>query len=44
MSGLFVNGVNKEGQGLTDFGYYTDETGVHAKVSELSQFVEEDKA
>lgn len=44
MSGIFVNGVNKEGQGMTDFGYYTEERGHHRNVSELGELVAEDKA
>lgn len=44
MSGIFVNGVNKKGQEMTDFGYYTEERGPHRSVSELEKLVAEDKA
>jgi hypothetical protein len=44
MSSIFVNGVNKKGQGLTDFGYYTEERGNYRTVSEFEELVSEDKA
>jgi len=40
MSGIFVNGVKKKCQGMTDFGYYTEERGFNRKVSELENLVE----
>lgn len=44
MRGLFVNGVQKKGQGATDFGYYVEETGFSRSISELERLVAEDKA
>lgn len=44
MRGTFVNGALKEGQGMTDFGYYAEERGVNRGLSELEELVAEDKA
>lgn len=44
MKGFFVNGVRKQGQGLTDFGYYTEERGSPRTVAGYEELVSEDKA
>lgn len=44
MRGLFVNGYEKEGQGTTDFGYYTDETGLSLLEEDLDELFSQNRA
>lgn len=44
MKGVFVNGVMKEGQGMTDFGYCTEERSIPDDVAGFEELVSENRA